>query len=49
MRKRPSFWPHDRSLFRDTGRRRSAATWIVLALSVAAAVLVVGFWRNPAI
>ena len=49
MRKRPSFWPDDRSLFRDKGRRRSIATWLVLVLSIAAAVMVAGFWRYPAV
>ena len=46
MRKRQSFWPSDRSLFRDKGRRRVAAIWIVLALSIAAAVMATGFWRH---
>jgi len=49
MRKRPSHWPSDRSLFRDRGKRRSVTTWIVLALSVAAAVLLAGLWRNPSL
>ena len=49
MRKRPSHWPNERSLFRDKGQRRSVATWIVLALSIAAAILVAGFWRHPTV
>lgn len=40
MRKRPSYWPSERSLFRDKGRRSSIAPWIVLALCIAAAVVV---------
>jgi hypothetical protein len=46
MRKRPSFWPTDRSLFRDKGRRRVATIWVVLALSIGAAVVATGLWRN---
>ena len=49
MRKRPSHWPSERSLFRDQGKRRSVAIWIVWALSIAAAVLVVGFTRHPTV
>jgi hypothetical protein len=48
MRKPPSYWPTDRSLFRDKGRRRVAAVWIVLALAVAAAVMAAGFWPDAA-
>ncbi|HEX6704930.1 MAG TPA: hypothetical protein VF169_09240 [Albitalea sp.] len=48
MRKRPSYWPTDRSLFRNTDRRRSAAVWIVLAAAIAAAVLMATLWpRQP--
>jgi hypothetical protein len=47
MRKRPSFWPAQRSLFRDKARRSVIATWIVWALSIAAAALLAGFWRQP--
>jgi len=46
MRKRQSHWPSDRSLFRDKGRRRLAAIWIVLALSIGAAVMAASLWRN---
>jgi hypothetical protein len=46
MRKRQSYWPSDRSLFRDKGRRRLAAIWIVLALSIVAAVMAASLWRN---
>jgi hypothetical protein len=46
MRKPPFYWPSDRSLFRDKGRRRVAAVWIVLAVSIAAAVAAAGFWRH---
>ncbi|HMC15785.1 MAG TPA: hypothetical protein VKI18_09145 [Albitalea sp.] len=46
MRKRQSYWPSDRSLFRDKGRRRLAAIWIVLALSIAAALMAAGFWQH---
>ena len=47
MRKRVSYWPTDRSLFREKGRRRSAGVWIVLVLSIVAALLLVTLWRNP--
>jgi hypothetical protein len=47
MRKRPSYWPSDRSLFRDKVKRRGAAVWIVFALSIAAALLVAALWRHP--
>jgi len=47
MRKRPSYWPAERSLFRDKGRRSVVATWIVWALSIAAAILVIGYLRHP--
>ena len=47
VRKRPSYWPTERSLFRDKGRRSVAATWIVWALSVASALLVAGYLRHP--
>ena len=44
MRKRPSFWPTDRSLFRTRDRRRSATVWIVLAAAIAAAVLMASLY-----
>ena len=47
MRKRPSYWPTERSLFRDRGRRSIVATLIVWALSIAAAFLLVGCLRHP--
>jgi hypothetical protein len=49
MRKRPSYWPTERSLFRDKGKRSVAATWIVWILSIAAAVLVASYLRHPAV
>lgn len=49
MRKRPSFWPTDRRLFLDKAKRSLAATVIVWALSVAAAILLVSVLRQPAI
>ncbi len=47
MRKRASFWPSDRSLFREKARRRSAGVWIVFVLSIMAALLLATLWRNP--
>jgi hypothetical protein len=47
MRKRPSFWPTDRRLFRDKARRSVAATVIVWALSIAAAILLVSVLHQP--
>ena len=47
VRKRPSYWPTRRSLFRDEGRRSVAATWIVWALSIAAAILLAAVLRQP--
>jgi hypothetical protein len=47
MHKRPSFWPADRRLFRDKAKRSLAATLIVWALSIAAAVLLVSVLRQP--
>ena len=47
MRKRPSYWPTERSLFRDRGGRSIVATLIVWALSIAAAFLLVGYLRHP--
>ena len=49
MRKRPSFWPAERSLFRDKGRRSVVATWVVWALSIAAAILLASYLRQPAV
>ncbi len=49
MRKRPSSWPTERSLFRDKGRRSVVATWIVWLLSIAAAVVLAGYLRHPAV
>jgi len=47
MRKRPSFWPTDRRLFRAQARRSVAATLIVWALSIAAAILLVSVLHQP--
>jgi hypothetical protein len=47
MRKRPSYWPTERSLFRDSGKRSIVATLIVWVLSIAAAFLLVGYLRHP--
>jgi hypothetical protein len=47
MRKRPSYWPTERSLFRDRGGRSIVATVIVWALSIAATFLLVGYLRHP--
>ena len=47
VRKRSSYWPTKRSLFRDKGRRSVAATWIVWALSIAAAILLADTLRLP--
>jgi hypothetical protein len=41
MFKLPTEWPGQRHLFRDKAARSVIATWVVLALSVAAAVLLV--------
>jgi hypothetical protein len=49
MHKRPSYWPADRSLFRDKARRRSAAVWAVLIGAVIAALIVAAVWRQPVI
>lgn len=48
MRKRPSYWPAERRLFREKGGRRSlVATWVVWLLSIAAAVLLASYLRQP--
>ena len=47
MHKRPSYWPSDRSLFRDKSARRSAVVWIMLVAVIAAGLLVVAFWSHP--
>jgi len=47
MRKRPSFWPADRRLFRDKAKRNVVATLVVWALSIAAAILLVSVLRQP--
>jgi len=47
MRNRPSHWRTQRSLFRDKGKRSLVATWVIWALSIAAAVLLAGYWRHP--
>ena len=49
MRKQASRWPTGRHLFGRYGKRRGVAVWVVVALSVAATVLLVGFWRHPAL
>ncbi len=48
MRKQPSFWPRERSLFLDKGKRSMVVAGVVWALSIAAAVLVVSYLRQPA-
>lgn len=48
MFKRPSYWPARRRLFRDKASRSVITTWIVLALSVAAAGLLASYLRQPA-
>jgi hypothetical protein len=47
MRKRPSYWPSDRSLFREKARRRRISVWIVFVLSIVAAMLLATLWRQP--
>jgi len=49
VRKRPSYWPSERSLFRDKGKRSVVATLVVWALSIAAAVLLASYLRHPAV
>jgi hypothetical protein len=49
VRKQSSFWPRERSLFHRKGRRSVAVTVLVLALSIAAAVLLVSYLRQPAL
>ncbi len=49
MRKRPSYWPSERSLFRDKGKRRNIAVWALLVLSIVAAVAMAALWRYPPI
>ena len=49
MFKRPSHWPADRRLFRDKASRSVITTWLVLALSIAAAVLLASYLRHPAV
>ena len=49
MRKRPSYWPAERSLFRDKGKRSVVTTWVVWALSIAAAILLASYLRQPAV
>jgi hypothetical protein len=48
MFKRPSYWPARRRLFRDKASRSVVTTWLVLALSIAAAALLVSYLRHPA-
>ena len=48
VRKQSSFWPRERSLFHGRKRRAMFVTAVVLALSVAAAVLLVSVLRQPA-
>jgi len=47
MRKRPSYWPAERSLFHDRAKRSVVATVVVWALSIAAAVLLASYLRQP--
>lgn len=49
MRKAPSFWPPRRRLFRDKLKRSLLATWLVGALSIAAAILLTSYLRHPAV
>jgi hypothetical protein len=49
VRKQPSFWPRRRRLFHGRKRRGMVATAAVLALSVAAAALLVSYLRQPAL
>lgn len=48
MFKPSSHWPARRRLFRDKASRSVITTWIVLALSIAAAVLLISYLRHPA-
>jgi hypothetical protein len=48
MIKRPSYWPAHRRLFRDKTSRSVITTWLVLALSIAAAVMLASYLRHPA-
>lgn len=48
MFKPHSYSPAHRRLFRDKAARSVITTWIVLALSVAAAVLLASYLRHPA-
>lgn len=47
MRKRPSYWPAERRLFRDKAKRSLLATGAVWLLSILAAVLLVSVLRQP--
>ncbi len=47
--RKQSFWPRERSLFRGRKRRGMLLTAVVLALSIAAAVLLVSVLRQPAL
>ena len=47
MHKRPSYWPAERSLFRDKGKRRHAVVWVLVVFSVACAAVVAALWRHP--
>lgn len=49
MFKPPSHWPTHRRLFRGKGSRSVITTWIVVLLSVAAAVLLASVLRHPAV
>lgn len=47
MRKRPSYWPAERRLFRDKAKRGLLATGAVWLLSIVAAVLLVSVPGHP--